>query len=122
MNYFIHSIMYSYYAFKAFRLYIPKFISFIITISQTAQMFIGFYVNGHIFVQKQANTPCETSKPMSIFSLTIYVIYFVLFLNFLVRTYFVKRPITAKLETRFETKSAELHLDENGNLSKQKVN
>ena len=115
--------MYSYYSFKAFRVYIPRFVSFAITISQIAQMFIGFYVAGYIFVQKQSNIPCKMSKGTSMFSLAIYVSYFILFLNFFIRTYFMKKPSTVtSSKNQFEVKSAKLHLDENDNLSKQKVN
>ena len=125
MNFFIHSIMYSYYSFKAFRLAIPRSISFTITVSQIAQMFIGLYVAGYKFVQKQSNTPCEMSKSTTIFCLTVYMSYFILFLNFFIRAYFMKTPIASpKKANQFETKCAQLsNLDENGNLSnKQKVN
>lgn len=84
-------------------------------------MFVGFYIAGYIFVQKQNNTPCEMTKPMSIFSLTIYVTYFVLFCNFFVRTYFMRKKV-AREQTNLDKKTPELHMDENGNLSKQKVN
>ena len=121
MNYFIHSIMYTYYSFRAFRIFIPRFIAFFITISQILQMFVGFYIAGYIFVQKQQNTPCKMSLNQSIFSLTVYTTYFVLFVNFFVRTYFMKK-LSINCKPELSSKSPSLHLDENGNLSKQKVN
>lgn len=123
MNYLVHSVMYSYYSFKAFRIHIPRFIAITITVSQIAQMFIGFYVAGYIFSKKQTNTPCAMSKNQSIFSLSIYVSYFILFLNFFIHTYFLKkssRPVSSCDESNKNAKK--LNLDENANISKQKVN
>lgn len=123
MNYVIHSIMYSYYSFKAFRIFIPRFIAFVITVSQIAQMFIGFYIAGYIFAQKLNGAPCKMSLNQSIFSISVYVIYFALFVNFFLRTYFkrstpVKSEPSSTAELNGKTKP---YLDENCNLSKQKV-
>lgn len=143
MNYFIHSIMYSYYSFKAFRIFIPRFISFVITVSQIAQMFIGFYVAGYIFAQKLKDAPCKMSLNESIFSISVYASYAILFFNFFLRTYFKRSPQSVSavkpelngqpktclnemdkskgfLNENDKTKGY-LDLDENGNLSKQKV-
>lgn len=125
MNYFIHSIMYTYYSFKAFRIFIPRFIAFFITISQIAQMFIGLFIAAYIFVQKQTNTPCEMTKYQSYFAISIYLSYFVLFCNFFIQTYFMKKSSLKSdscSKIKANGKSTDLHLDENGNLSKQKVN
>lgn len=123
MNYLVHSVMYTYYSFKAFRIFIPRFIAFFITVSQIAQMFVGFYIAGYIFVKKQTNTPCSMSKNQSLFSVTIYVAYFALFLNFFVRTYFFKNSTSKiKMENKGDENVKGLHLDENANISKQKVN
>ena len=141
MNYFIHSIMYTYYSFKAFRIFVPRFISFVITVSQIAQMFIGFYIAGYIFAQKLNDAPCKMSLNESIFSISVYASYAILFFNFFIRTYFKRsvKPLDekAKLEGKSNGLPHEndaskelhpnengkakelLHLDENGNLRKK---
>ena len=146
MNYFIHSIMYTYYSFKAFRIFIPRFIAFVITVSQIAQMFIGFYIAGYIFAQNLNGSPCKMSLNQSIFSISVYLFYFALFVNFFLRTYFKPRVSQfianetckskgaavlpdekSKLKTELNGKAKDLLLDEklkehlldeNGNLSK----
>ncbi|RWS08109.1 elongation of very long chain fatty acids protein 6-like protein, partial [Dinothrombium tinctorium] len=44
MNYMVHSIMYSYYALRAFGFRLPKLLAMSITASQIIQMIIGCYV------------------------------------------------------------------------------
>jgi elongation of very long chain fatty acids protein 6 len=45
MNYIVHSIMYSYYALKALKFNVSRYISKIITTLQLIQMIIGCIVN-----------------------------------------------------------------------------
>ena len=44
MNYFVHSFMYSYYALKAMRVYVPKFVSMFITAIQIIQKIAGLFL------------------------------------------------------------------------------
>lgn len=127
MNYAVHSLMYSYYSLKAFRIFIPRFIAFTITISQIAQMFIGFYIACYIFLQKQSNRLCSMSKGQSIFSVTIYTFYFILFLNFFIRTYFMKNKSINNNDFKIDKSQNTLinklnNLDENLNNNKLKIN
>ena len=87
MNYFIHSIMYTYYCFKALGFKLPRLVSVIITTLQILQMFIGLYVSSYCFAQKLAGLPCKITLNESIFCFTIYFTYLILFLNFFIRTY-----------------------------------
>lgn len=88
MNYLIHSLMYSYYALRAFRVRIPRPISVTITTMQIMQMLIGLYVASFIFAQKLSGQACKMTMGESVFSFAIYTSYFVLFLNFFIRSYF----------------------------------
>ncbi|CAF4536860.1 unnamed protein product, partial [Didymodactylos carnosus] len=55
MNYSVHALMYSYYAFRAMRFNIPKFVQQIVTIFQLSQMFVGCYVNYKAYEYKGEN-------------------------------------------------------------------
>ncbi|XP_054163847.1 elongation of very long chain fatty acids protein 6-like [Oppia nitens] len=48
-NYCVHSLMYSYYAFKAMNIKIPRFIAVFITSSQIIQMIFGFSITLYAF-------------------------------------------------------------------------
>ncbi|XP_053977262.1 elongation of very long chain fatty acids protein 6-like [Hylaeus volcanicus] len=83
MNYFVHSIMYSYYALKAMRYRPPKWISMFITILQIAQMVIGLYVNIKAYQYLESGQiECNVSRVNVKFSLLMYFSYFVLFAKF----------------------------------------
>jgi elongation of very long chain fatty acids protein 6 len=95
MNFAVHSIMYSYYAFKAFKVKIPRPIAFAITCSQIGQMLIGLGVAAYIFAQKLSGNSCQMTLGKSIFSFSVYCAYFALFVNFFVHSYLGKsRPAT----------------------------
>ena len=91
MNYFIHSIMYTYYCFRALGFKFPKSVAMLITTLQILQMFVGLYVSSYSFAQKLAGFPCKISLNESIFCFTIYFTYFLLFLNFFFRSYLPKQ-------------------------------
>lgn len=112
MNYLVHSIMYSYYALRALRIRLPRPIAVSITTMQIAQMIIGFYVAIYELQMKLMNKPCKITLPQSIFSFSVYFSYFILFVNFFLQTYFLKKPskVTSSLvspskilETRAKT-------------------
>ena len=88
MNYLVHSIMYSYYSLRALRFRIPKPVAITITSMQIAQMMIGFYVAIYELAMKLTGSPCKITLGESVFSFSVYFSYFLLFLNFFIRTYF----------------------------------
>lgn len=49
MNYFAHSIMYSYYAITAYGYRLPKWFSMFVTTVQTLQMFAGVLISFFIY-------------------------------------------------------------------------
>lgn len=92
MNYFVHSLMYTYYAFRAMRFRIPKWVSQLITCSQLVQMVLGCYVN-YEAVRVMRDEPwvrCRNSMGSIASGSVMYATYFVLFFDFFVRAYVVK--------------------------------
>jgi len=91
MNYLVHSIMYSYYALKALRFRVPRFVAMFITTAQLAQMVMGSAVNIWAYQVKQAGNECHVSYENIKISLIMYTSYFVLFAHFFRRAY-MKKP------------------------------
>jgi elongation of very long chain fatty acids protein 6 len=98
MNYFVHSLMYSYYALKAANVKVPVRISMCITGLQLFQMFFGTYVCIKTFAISflelegpEHAKSCYTPKSCVLWQLAMYVSYLLLFANFFYRAYIVKR-------------------------------
>lgn len=89
MNYLVHSIMYSYYALKALKFRVPRWIAMSITTAQLAQMVMGAAVNIWAYQVKQAGNECHVSYDNIKISLLMYISYFVLFARFFRRAYVV---------------------------------
>lgn len=91
INYFIHSIMYSYYACKALKIPVPASISQLITISQLTQMFIGCYLNYKSYTLLQSGISyksCRISSENLISASLLYLSFAILFFNFFIKTYY----------------------------------
>ena len=86
-NYFVHSIMYSYYTLKAAGFKIPRTVAQVITLLQLAQFVLGVLMTVTAYVQKSYGVDCDASYIFLNFGLAIYVSYFVLFLNFFIQRY-----------------------------------
>ncbi|XP_063699225.1 very long chain fatty acid elongase 6 [Culicoides brevitarsis] len=89
MNYFVHSIMYSYYALKALRFNPPRSISMIITGLQLTQMIIGCAINvwAHSYLKTAGHSACNISDLNVKLSIAMYFSYFVLFARFFYKAY-----------------------------------
>ncbi|CAL4082294.1 unnamed protein product, partial [Meganyctiphanes norvegica] len=87
MNYLVHSAMYSYYALKAMKIKVPRWIAMTITTAQLAQMVMGSAVNIWAYQVKQAGNECHVSYDNIKVSLLMYISYFVLFAQFFRRAY-----------------------------------
>jgi len=89
MNFGVHSIMYTYYVLKAVPniIKIPKWVSMVITASQTIQMIVGAYVVFRSFFAKLSGYDCATTTAMSVFGLVIYISYLYLFSQFFYNAY-----------------------------------
>ncbi|CAF4816091.1 unnamed protein product, partial [Rotaria sp. Silwood1] len=58
MNYTVHAMMYSYYAFRAMQYRIPKWMQVTVTAFQLSQMGVGCFVNYKAYFYKQAGKTC----------------------------------------------------------------
>mmetsp|Transcript_32557 Transcript_32557/g.44689 ORF Transcript_32557/g.44689 Transcript_32557/m.44689 type:complete len:202 (+) Transcript_32557:246-851(+) len=88
MNYFVHSIMYTYFALAIYG-WKPIFkLALFITLLQVIQMVIGLVVLAYAIEQKYfANKPCYVTDLNLYFGLFIYVSYFILFGEFFYQKY-----------------------------------
>lgn len=90
MNYFVHSLMYLYFAMTQYspatKKFAKKFSKFITTI-QILQMVIGLIVTLAAMLYVTFDVPCYTSLVNSIMGLMMYASYFVLFVQLYVSHY-----------------------------------
>ena len=92
MNFLIHSMMYTYYGLKSMRFRIPRFVNITITSLQIAQMFAGLFINYLALYYKLSGIPCDLSRKVAIFGFSLYFLFFLLFMNFFIKTYILKTP------------------------------
>jgi len=95
LNLFVHSLMYSYYAIRAYGLKPPRFVNKIITSLQIFQMVVGTFSVFAIKYWESApsieNSPfCKTSELHFYFGSFMYFSYFVLFMHFYYISYIDK--------------------------------
>jgi len=97
MNFTVHSLMYTYYAFKAARFNIPKKISALITSLQLGQMITGVWLNVYALLKKLWGGSCDVPMEGLCFAFFIYFTFFVLFYNFFTNAYLKKKPSVVKV-------------------------
>jgi elongation of very long chain fatty acids protein 6 len=119
MNYTVHAVMYSYYAFRAMRFQIPKWVNIAITSGQISQMVFGIYVNTVAYMKKRRGEACDVSDENIKWSFIMYFSYFLLFFNFFYNTYISpknkKRTGQAPVSSNGKTVNGVYHkLAENG--------
>jgi len=90
MNFMIHSMMYTYYACKAFRMQIPRVVNVTITTLQIIQMMYGLYINIRVALLKVKGEPCDAHISVALTGLSLYGLFFILFVNFFIRSYLLK--------------------------------
>lgn len=90
LNYFVHSIMYSYYALKAMRYKTPVFIPMLITILQITQMILGCIISIVSYHYLESHKECKNLRIHMIFSILMYLSYFILFCKFFYKSYIDK--------------------------------
>ncbi|CAF1501689.1 unnamed protein product [Rotaria sordida] len=86
--------MYTYYAFRAMKYPIPKWMQITITVLQLSQMVVGCFVNYKAYVYKQNTSSCAVTYANIFWSFAMYAIYFGLFLHFFCVSYLPKKPKT----------------------------
>ncbi|CAB3403935.1 unnamed protein product [Caenorhabditis bovis] len=92
MNYFVHSIMYTYYAITSVGYRLPKIISMTVTALQTVQMLIGVGISVIVLILKLNGQVCQQSYDNLALSFAIYASFLVLFSSFFNNAYLVKKP------------------------------
>ncbi|KAL6727652.1 hypothetical protein Aduo_009510 [Ancylostoma duodenale] len=91
MNYFAHSVMYTYYTIVAYGIRLPRWISMCVTTIQTAQMLAGVLVTYAVYrIKTETNLPCQQSMVNLYLAFIIYVTFAVLFTHFFYRAYIAK--------------------------------
>lgn len=93
MNYTVHAFMYGYYAFRAMRFKIPKFVNITITFGQMSQMVFGIYVNVTAYLVKKRGEKCQVSDENITWSFIMYASYFVLFFHFFYKAYIAPKSV-----------------------------
>eukprot|EP00796_Vickermania_ingenoplastis_P008952 gene8953-6281_t len=94
VNLTVHSVMYFYYFLASlnFRKLIAPFASFI-TIFQITQMVMGSAIAVYVMYHDQfSGKGCDTSKVHSHATIIMYISYLILFSNFFIQRYIVKKP------------------------------
>ncbi|XP_064632785.1 very long chain fatty acid elongase 6-like [Lineus longissimus] len=100
MNYTVHAFMYTYYALRAMRVRIPKWVNIFITAMQLSQMIIGCTLNVWIYQIKERGETCHQSNENLQYSFVMYMSYFGLFAHFFYTTYMVKKePTDSKIKS-----------------------
>lgn len=87
MNYVVHSVMYAYYAARAVKWNVSRFIAMIITSLQIIQMISGFYVSFYAFKSKLFGVYCEISMKSASFGFGVYLVFTYLFARFFIISY-----------------------------------
>jgi hypothetical protein len=90
MNYFVHSIMYSYYASRSIGVKLPSYLPMTITTLQLTQMVVGCYVSTMVYLTKRSQVPCHQTFENLYFCFFIYFTYFLLFAKFFYKAYIEK--------------------------------
>lgn len=91
MNYFVHSLMYTYYAARAAGVRIPRFCAMIITVMQILQMVMGLSVV--ILVYRWLNDAhCPSNMHNITFGSLMYLSYLILFAMFFYESYLKGSP------------------------------
>nr|XP_027194467.1 elongation of very long chain fatty acids protein 6-like [Dermatophagoides pteronyssinus] len=94
MNFFVHAMMYSYYAIRALGIRLPKPLAMTITSAQIVQMIIGSIVTFYAYYIRVSGRECGISMDRLYAGLAIYISYLMLFANFFIKSYLSKTTTT----------------------------
>lgn len=97
LNFFVHSIMYSYYCLKAMKFSVPTKVSIVITSLQIMQMIFGFYINFHALRMHKNKIKCEVMDSVARVGVAMYMAYFSLFVHLFMLSYVLKPKRFTKL-------------------------
>jgi hypothetical protein len=86
------AFMYSYYALRAMKWHIPRYMQIGLTLLQISQMLIGCFISYKVFQFKQKGINCEVTNSHIYWSFIMYGIYCCLFVHFFFNSYLLKKP------------------------------
>lgn len=89
MNYFVHSFMYTYFAFRAMRIHVPRFIAMVITTLQIIQMIFGVSITVWAYKTVSKGNECETPENTLELAFLVYLSYALLFCHLFYQSYIV---------------------------------
>nr|XP_033199831.1 elongation of very long chain fatty acids protein 6-like [Bombus vancouverensis nearcticus] len=94
VNSFVHAWMYSYYALKAMRFNIPKWVAMFVTTLQLSQMVVGCILTASAYYYvHSAQVECHVT-PLNIkLAMLMYLSYFILFVRFFQQAYLSNKHI-----------------------------
>ncbi|XP_007531111.3 elongation of very long chain fatty acids protein 3 [Erinaceus europaeus] len=90
MNFGVHAIMYTYYTLKAAKVECPRKFSMLVTSLQILQMVLGTIFSILAYIWRQ-DFGCHTTEKDLLWSMTLYVTYFILFAKFFLETYILPK-------------------------------
>ena len=90
-NYFVHSIMYSYYTLTSGGVHLPATIALLITILQLLQMFIGISINLTFYAYHNHFDKIDYDAGVVWYGLLMYSSYVILFGNYFINRYIRKK-------------------------------
>nr|XP_027193686.1 putative fatty acid elongation protein 4 [Dermatophagoides pteronyssinus] len=93
MNLIVHTLMYSYYALTSMGYRLPRPVNITLTSMQIIQMLFGFYIHLDCLRRKIFGQPCDVSLAVAITGFSLYTLFFLMFLDFFIRTYLFKNKI-----------------------------
>lgn len=96
VNYAVHAVMYTYYAFRSLKYRPPQWLKMLVTVLQLTQMVFGCALNIYVFYLKSGGHPCDQSAENLYYSSAMYLSYFVLFSKFFYETYMAPTSDSAK--------------------------
>jgi elongation of very long chain fatty acids protein 6 len=99
MNFTVHSFMYTYYALRAMKFRLHKFVNMFITSLQIAQMLMGVVVIIKAYEYKSQGHYCQMSWENMRYCSIMYISYLVLFAYFFYNAYLKPKASTVKRES-----------------------
>ncbi|VDM45793.1 unnamed protein product, partial [Toxocara canis] len=90
MNYFVHSIMYTYYASTAYGFRPSRIMAMTLTTLQIVQMIGGLTIVYLVYnIKTKTDLPCQQSMGNLTLSFIIYITFAALFIQFYIKSYFI---------------------------------
>nr|XP_002740723.1 PREDICTED: elongation of very long chain fatty acids protein 6-like [Saccoglossus kowalevskii] len=104
LNFMVHSVMYSYYAFRAARIRLPKIIPMSITAMQLLQMIGGCAVQHHVNYSLNHGYDCQVTSRNNFLGSLMYGSYLLLFAQFFYKAYLTTapKPLSTKRQLKEE--------------------